>query len=166
MDFSSMFPSFSSFATQRAERLIEPATQRRGLRRAITTDCQVVAEDGFRLLGEQTLDVSPDGLLLASQARACIGENVIVSLRLPRGQSWIDAEGTIVRVVRGLRDRDRGHSFGVRFDRIDDFDLALLRGSLAGFPPTIPARRVRPDYAATIATIMYPVLKRVSRVGA
>lgn len=144
-----------------AERLIEPAAQRRGLRRSISTHCQVVTDEGFRLLGEETLDVSDKGLLVASRASACLGEKVFVSLRLPRGQTWIDAEGTIVRVVRGLRNGDSGRGFGIRFERIDDFDLILLRSALDGVPPTVPSRRVRPDYAATVANIMYPVLKRL-----
>ena len=156
MDFEAFTPTFSF-----AEQLIEPAAQRKGLRRAISTECQVVTEEGFHLLGEETLDVSDKGLLVASHASACIGETVFVSLRLPRGQSWIDAEGTVVRVVRGLRNGDAGRGFGIRFERIDDFDLILLRAALDGVPPTVPARRVRPDYAATVANIMYPVLKRL-----
>lgn len=157
MDFVGFDPSFSF-----AEKLIEPASQRRGVRRAIRTECQVVTDEGFHLLGEETLDLSDKGLLVKSHASACIGETVFVSLRLPRGQSWIDAEGKIVRVVRGLRNGDQGRGFGIRFERIDDFDLILLRSALDGVPPSVPARRVRPDYAATVANIMFPVLKRLS----
>ncbi|MEM9067040.1 MAG: PilZ domain-containing protein [Myxococcota bacterium] len=142
--------------------LIASAAQRTSLRRSVRTSCQVVAEDGFRLLGEETLDVSGEGLLLRSTATARIGETVLISLRIPHGQSWIDAEGTITRVVRGLRVSDLARGFGVRFHRISGFDRALLQGALETLPPPSPARRVRPDYAATVANIMFPVLDRMS----
>ena len=134
--------------------LIRLHTERGTLRRAVRTVCQVVAEEGFRLLGEETLDLSPRGLLLRSDAEATIGEPVFVALRTPRGQSWIDATGRVARIVRGTRRRDRGRALGVRFDRLAPIDAALLAASLRGFPPPAPARRVRRDYAGTVSLLM------------
>ncbi len=142
--------------------LIAEAADRRSLRRLAQTPCQVVAEEGFRLLGEQTLDLSPDGMLLRSDAIARLGELVYVSLRVPFGRSWIDAEGEIVRVVRGLRRTDPARGLGVRFTRISAFDRALLHGALERLPTLEAARRPRRDYAATVAHIMFPVLARLS----
>ncbi len=142
--------------------VIAEATDRASLRRAARTPCQVVADDGFRLLGEWTLDLSGDGLLVRSDASARIGELVYISLQVPQGRSWIDAEGEIVRVVRGLRRSDAARGLGVRFTRISAFDRALLSGALELLPPVMPARRMRRDYAATVANIMFPVLRRLS----
>lgn len=142
--------------------VIAEATDRASLRRVTETPCQVVAEEGFRLLGERTLDLSADGLLLRSDATARLGEHVYVSLQVPLGRSWIDAEGEVVRVVRGLRRGDRARGLGVRFTRISAFDRALLSGALELLPPVAPARRARRDYATTVANIMFPVLTRLS----
>ncbi|MDH5490712.1 MAG: PilZ domain-containing protein [Myxococcales bacterium] len=134
-------------------RIISPARDRITLRRAIRTRCQVVAEEGFRLLGEETLDLSEEGMLLVSTASAELGERVFVSLCLPSGRSWIDAEGEVTRIVRGRRLGDRSPSLGLRFDRLDAPDRALLKGSLRHRPPPLPLRRERVDYAATIRAI-------------
>lgn len=127
-----------------------PRHDRRSVRRGVRTECQVVAEEGFRLLGEHTLDVSTTGLLLLSDANVRVGEAVILSLRLPGGVSWIDATGVIARVVRGVRRHDRGRGVGVAFDRLATFDRALLLGSLHGRPPLAPGRDLRRDYASAV----------------
>ena len=127
--------------------------RRQSVRRDVRTVCEVVAEDGFRLLGTETLDVSAEGLLVRSEALADVGETVFVSLRIPGGQTWIDAEGTLVRFIRGLRDGDEGRGWGVRFERIDPVDRGILAGSLVGKPPPLPRRGVKRDYAGTIAEL-------------
>ena len=132
---------------------ILPELRRQSVRRDAHTECQVVAEDGFRLLGERTLDVSDEGLLLQSEALADIGETVFVSLKVPGGVSWSDAAGVIVRYIRGLRDGDRGRGWGIRFEQIDPVDRGILRGALVGRPPPLPCRVVKRDYATTIADI-------------
>ncbi|MCS6797243.1 MAG: PilZ domain-containing protein [Myxococcota bacterium] len=129
---------------------IEPARQRRSMRRAVTTDCQVVADTGFRLLGRWTLDVSTEGIRVASLGHTARGEVVYVSLRLPRTSLWIDAIGEVVRVARGRRTGEPGPALGIRFTSIEPVDRALLAASLRGLPPPLPARRVRVDYAAAV----------------
>ncbi len=132
---------------------VKKACDRRSVRRAVAVDCQVVAEDGFRLIGEQTLDLSEMGMLVRSDAEVFAGESVIVSLRAPRSRQWLDAEARVVRLVAGRRDRDRGRAVGLRFERMDAMDYAVLSGSLRGLPPPLPGRQLRTDYAAAIRAI-------------
>lgn len=133
--------------------LILSARQRHTLRRAADVSCQVVAERGFRLLGERTLDLSTDGMLLRSDAEVGIGEEVLVALRMPGGISWLDAEARVTRIVEGRREGDRGRAIGLRFERMDNVDRVLLGASLRGMPPPVPGRRLRRDYATTVRLI-------------
>ena len=118
---------------------------RHSVRRAVSAECQVVAENGFRLLGERTLDVSRQGLLLASRADASIGESVFVALKSPNGCSWLDAEGFVARVLDG--------GIAIRFTQMSTIDRIMLAESLRGLPPPVPRRRPRPDYAATVRAL-------------
>jgi len=124
--------------------------ERRMVRRALRAECHAVAEDGFRFLGEQTLDLSEGGLLLQSDHEAEVGETVLLSLKVPGGRSWIDAEATIARIVRGHRTSDEGRAYGLRFEQMAPLDRAVLAGSLEGSPPPPPARRLRRDYARSV----------------
>lgn len=124
--------------------------ERRMVRRALRTECHAVAEDGFRFLGEQTLDLSECGVLLRSDREAEVGETVLLSLKVPGGRSWIDAEATIARIVRGQRTGDEGRAYGLRFEQIAPLDRAVLAGSLEGSPPPPPARGLRRDYAGSV----------------
>ena len=129
------------------------ARDRKVVRRRLRTDCHVVAEDGFRFLGEHTNDLSTRGFCLQSEHDAELGESVVLSLRVPGGLSWIDAEARIVRVVRGLRQTDAGRAYGLRFEHMSTLDRALLAGSLWGKPPVPPARRLRRDYANAVLSL-------------
>jgi len=125
--------------------------ERKVLRRQVRANCQVVAEEGFRLLGIRTLDLSDEGLLLHSSAPVAIGERVFVSLEAPGMRDWVDAEADVVRIVRGRRDTDMLCGIGLAFVRMDPLDRAILRASLARRPPPIPARHPRKDYVGSIA---------------
>lgn len=127
--------------------------ERRMVRRALRTDCHAVAEDGFRFLGEQALDLSEGGLLLRSDREAEIGETVLVSFKVPGGRTWVDAEATVARVVRGHRRGDRGRAYGLHFQQIAPLDRAILAGSLEGAPPPPPARDLRRDYAGSVFSL-------------
>ncbi|MEO0326369.1 MAG: PilZ domain-containing protein, partial [Myxococcota bacterium] len=133
------------------ELLLEAPRPRSTVRRAVRTRCEVVAEQGFRLLATETSDVSDMGLLVPSAAGVALGEVVFVSLRLPARVSFIDAEAEVVRVLRGRRHTDHTRSIGLHFTRIDAADRALLLASLRGLPPPIPARPRPKDYAASVA---------------
>lgn len=129
------------------------AFDRRATRRSVLVDCQVVREHGFELLGERAVDLSLHGMLLSSRRSARIGEEVIVTLRVPGTRQWIDTLATVVRVVHGRRAGDRGPAIGLAFDPLAPEDERLLRNSLGVFPPILPARTPRVDYAATAALI-------------
>jgi hypothetical protein len=116
-------------------------------------DCQVVRERGFVLLGEHAVDLSMHGMLLSSKKSARVGEELIVSFRVPGTRVWIDTIATVARVVQGYRRGDRGPGLGLAFDRLSDEEERILRDALAVFPPTLPARPSRVDYAATAAFI-------------
>lgn len=132
---------------------IDPCHDRTSLRKRAHVPCQVVAEDGFRLLGAELLDVSPKGVLVASHGNARVGEPVLLSLRVPGTRQWIDAEGHVARLVRGVRGTDRGPAIGIALSKIDAVDRAMLVGAIEKLPPSAPARAVRKDYASAIRAI-------------
>jgi Tfp pilus assembly protein PilZ len=132
---------------------IEPCHDRLSLRKRAHVPCQAVAEDGFRLLGAQLLDVSPKGALVASNGTARLGEPVLLSLRVPGTRHWIDAEGRVSRVVRGTRTSDRGPAIGIELTRMDALDRAMLMGAIETLPPAVPARKLRRDYASAVRAI-------------
>jgi hypothetical protein len=128
--------------------------ERKVLRRQVRANCQVVAEEGFRLLGIRTLDLSDEGLLLHSSASVAVGERVFVSLEAPGMREWVDAEAVVARVIRGRRDTDMLCGVGLSFVRMDPLDRAILRASLVDRPPPVPARHPRKDYVGSIAMPM------------
>ena len=129
------------------------SSDRRSVRRSVFVDCQVVRERGFELVGERAIDLSQDGMLLLSAAPVRIGEELIVTFRVPGSQRWVDAMATVVRTVRGQRRGDRGPAIGLAFDPLAAEDNLLVRAAIERFPPVYPARAPRIDYVATAAFI-------------
>jgi hypothetical protein len=118
-------------------------SKRRAVRRATKTSCQVVSTIGFELLGERALDLSPNGLLLACDAPAAVGEELVISFQTPgRDPIWLDAEAEVARIVYGYRHGDPGYCAGLRFTYIERSARGELLARLAGFPPPIPRRRL------------------------
>ncbi len=134
-------------------RWVQDAAERRSVRRVAEIDCEVVAEEGFRLLSRRGLNVSAEGLLVQSDQVARLGESVLVSLRAPGSRSWLDGEATVVRLVRGRRSVCDVPALGLKFRHLDAVSQAILSGSLRGLPPPVPARPLRRDYAGTILRI-------------
>ena len=131
--------------------ILVPASQRRALRRAVRIDCQVVRERDFKLLGDWALDLSPDGILVVSNADVLTGEEVIVSFKVPRTSIVLDTEATVARVVHGRRPTDRHRrALGIAFDSLDETARWALRSSLRDFAPPLPSRKPRIDYAASV----------------
>jgi hypothetical protein len=126
---------------------------RRAQRRAVFVDCQVVREHPFELVGECAIDLSTHGMLLLSNARVRLGEELVVSFRVPGEGRYVDTLAIVTRVVRGVRRGDRGPAIGLMFHPLSSDDNALLRWALRRFPPTLPARAPRVDYAATAGFI-------------
>ncbi len=129
------------------------ATDRRALRRAVSFECQVVREHDFVLLGHRGVDLSTDGMLVESDAQAVLGEEVIVTFRVPGTTRWVDTLASVARVVRGGRRADRGRALGLVFDPLSSDDNLAIRCALRRHPPTFPSRSMRIDYVATAALI-------------
>lgn len=129
------------------------AFDRRATRRSVLVDCQVVRERGFELVGERAVDLSMHGMLLCSKRSAQVGEELIVTLRVPGTRVWIDTTAIVTRVVHGRRNGDRGPALGLAFGGFTPEEERLLRSALQVFPPILPARIPRIDYAATAALI-------------
>ncbi len=127
--------------------------QRRSVRRVVRTRCQAVALDEFRLIGDRILDLSPRGLLLACDDRVETGQELVISFQAPHGGPWIDVEAEVARVIGGWRPYDPGYAAGLRFTHIEQRARGELLTRLAGFPPPIPQRRVRTNYAETVSRI-------------
>ena len=127
--------------------------ERREVRRAISMTCQIVRERDFRLVSEKALDVSPDGMLVATDVELEPGENVFVSFRATELGLWFDTEARVARVIRGRRPGDRGRGIALRFSTLPRVKRFILRGHLRRVPPPIPRRAQRIDWAATIRSI-------------
>lgn len=137
--------------------VLVPIHRRRSLRRHYRARCQAVELGRFQLIGERILDLSPRGALLACDASVHPGDRVMLSFRAPRDGAWIDAEGEVARVIEGWRAGDPGYCAGVRFLHVERDVRAELLVRLAGFPPPVPTRRSRVDYAETVRRIALAV---------
>src|SRR5262249_18408044 len=113
---------------------------RRTFRRALLLPCQVVRERDFRLVADQLLDVSTGGLLARTRLPVLTGEDVIVSFRGPRTNTWIDAEATVARVVHGRRPGARGRCIGVEFHSLSEELTRRLFHELRGLSAPWPTR--------------------------
>jgi len=127
--------------------------ERREVRRAITLTCQVVRERDFRLVSEHAIDLSPDGMLVATDVDLEPGENVFVSFRATDLGIWFDSEARVARQVRGRRPGDKGKGIALRFMTMSRVKRFILRNHLRRVPPPIPRRSQRIDWAATIRSI-------------
>lgn len=123
--------------------------ERREIRRALPMTCQVVRERDFRLVAEQALDVSPDGMFIPTDIALEPGENLFVSFRATELGIWFDTEASVARVVHGRRPRDKGRGVGLRFSTLSGVRRLILRGHIRRVPPPVPARPQRIDYTAT-----------------
>jgi PilZ domain len=120
--------------------------KRREIRRAMRMGCRVVRESNLRLVGDRTLDLSPEGLLVLSDERVDPNEELIVSFMATNLGIWFDTMAKVSRVVEGRRDGDGGRAVGVRFTSLPAVSRLILRGSLRKVPPPLPKRpRVRID---------------------
>lgn len=128
--------------------------QRRAVRRAARTRCQVVELAGFSLLSEQVVDLSARGMLIACTRPTRVGAELQVSFRVP-GQSeqaspelWFDAEAVVARVVAGQRWSDEGLGAGIEFTYFEKSSRHELLARLVGYPQPSPKFR-DPDSVRT-----------------
>ena len=121
---------------------LEPV--RSAFRRFVRLDCQVVREHDFRLIGDLALDLSTKGMRVRARARILTGEELLIAFRPPRCNRWIDAHGTVARVVHGRRPGDTGVSFGIEFHGMESEHQELLFEQLRGMVAPDAMRPPRP----------------------
>lgn len=126
---------------------------RREVRRSISLPCQIVREKDFRLIAETALDLSPDGMLIATEMDLDPGENVFVSFRATELGIWFDSEAKVARVIRGRRPTDKGKGIGLHFSTMSNVKRFILRNHLRKVPPPVPRRKQRIDWTSTIMEI-------------
>lgn len=125
--------------------------ERREIRRAVNLACQVVRERDFRRVADRAFDVSPDGMLVASESDLQIGDKVIVTFRATGLDLWFDSEAEVARVEAGRRTGDRGRAVGLRFSSMNPVKRLILRTALRRVPPPLPRRAQRIDWARSVA---------------
>jgi len=124
--------------------MLQTMIQRRAVRRAVRTRCQLVGVEEFRLLGERVVDLSPRGMLVACDRSTRIGADMLVSFKVPgRDEIWLDAEAVVARIIEGQRFGDAGYCAGLDFTYFEKTARNELLARLAGCPPPVPRRRLR-----------------------
>jgi hypothetical protein len=130
--------------------------KRRALRRAVRLPCIAVSTDGYRLVGQQVLDLSPRGVLVSSAAMLKLGDEIFISFLPPGDGRWMNAQAEVTRLIPGLRPWDPGPCAGLVFTNLSAPKRGELLARLAGIPPTVPrrplrfGRRSRDAYANTV----------------
>lgn len=113
----------------------------RPIRRTAHVACQVVRERDFRLVADQVVNLSLDGMLVGPADPVLTGEKIIVSFPSPVGKGWIDAEATVVRVLHGRRPGEFRRALGLEFEALDTESRSVLKECLSRIPPTPPGTR-------------------------
>jgi PilZ domain-containing protein len=116
--------------------------------------------DTWGLVGDRTLDLSPQGMLVLSDERLEWGTELVVSFQATELPIWFDTLASVTRVVEGRRPGDDGRAIGVHFETLPAVSRLILRGHLRRHPLTL-ARRERPvellpadpDYAQIVREI-------------
>jgi hypothetical protein len=137
-----------------------PSNRRGEMRRSLRLGCRVRRKDG-RLVGDRTLDLSPQGMLVLSDERLADGAELFVSFQATELAVWFDTRATLRRIVEGRRPGDRGRALGLRFDSLPAVSRLILRGHLSSAPDVVPQREPPPelrsrsvDYADAVRRIM------------
>jgi hypothetical protein len=141
-----------------------PVNRRRETRRSVRLGCRVRRMDDWSLLGDRTVDLSPQGLLVLSDERVPEGTELVVSFQATELPIWFDTVATLTRVVEGRRPGDPGRAFGVRFEALPAVSRLILRGFLRRHPETSSQRELpydlavasheRPDYAGDVGRLL------------
>ena len=130
------------------------------MRRFTRLGCTVRRMDTWRLVGDRTIDLSPQGMLLLSDERLDYGTELVVSFQATELPIWFDTLATVTRVVEGRRPGDDGRALGVHFETLPAVSRLILRGHLRR-DPLVRSRRQRPvelvstdpDYAQIVKDI-------------
>jgi hypothetical protein len=138
-----------------------PPPNRRGeIRRLTRLGCVVRRVDTWRLVGDRTIDVSPEGMLVLSDERLDAGTELVVSFQATELPIWFDTLAIVSRIVEGRRPGDAGRAIGVRFETLPAVSRLILRGHLRKHPTAQPRREPPvellspdPDYAQWVKDI-------------
>jgi hypothetical protein len=122
-----------------------PTNRRREMRRRVRLACRVRRTDDWRLMGDRTLDLSPQGMLLLSEETADLGLDVVVSFQATELPIWFDTFARVTRVVEGRRPSDGGRALGIHFETLPAVSRLILRGFLGRHPLTEAQRSVPLD---------------------
>jgi len=122
-----------------------PPNRRGEMRRRLRLACHVRRMDTWRLLGDRTLDMSPEGMLVLSDERVDEGTELVVSFQATELPIWFDACAKITRIVEGRRPGDTGRALGVHFETLPAVSRLILRGFLRRHPLTSPRRELPLD---------------------
>lgn len=129
------------------------ASERLGLRRGVRLPCQVVRESDFALISDLCLDLSPRGMRVRALSPLRRGDQVLVSFRVPDAGVHMDLRAVVSRVAPGRRRGESCASVGLSFVGISAFQGMLLSARLKGFPPPVPMRHLRVDYAGAVRAV-------------
>jgi PilZ domain len=140
------------------------ASERLGLRRRVRLPCQVVSERDFSLVSDLCLDISPRGMCVRTLPTPpwaddeyvpaiARGTEVLVSFRVPDAGVHMDLSAIVSRVAAGRRRGESGQSLGLSFVGISALEGMILSARLKGFPPPVPLRHLRIDYAAAVRAV-------------
>jgi hypothetical protein len=134
------------------------------MRHAVRLGCRVRRVEDWRLLGDRTVDLSPQGMLVLSDEHVDEGTSLVVSFQATELPIWFDTCATVTRIIHGRRPGDGGRALGVHFDTLPAVSRLILRGFLRKMPriqakrePPLEAARAqddaRIDYAETVRRI-------------
>jgi hypothetical protein len=131
------------------------------MRRRARIGCRVRHPDSWALVGDRTVDLSPQGMLLLSDERIVQGDELVVSFQATELPIWFDTLACVTRVVQGRRPGDPGRALALRFQTLPAVSRLILRGFLGKLPQVAPQREPplqlrpapRPDYARIVREI-------------
>lgn len=101
-------------------------------RKPIKVQITVHDGEGFGDLYFETKDISTGGIFITSDLLLDVGEKLHLEFHLPDSNKPVQAEGTVVRVIRvpRLPDQDFKPGMGIKFTKISDEDKKRLENFL------------------------------------
>ncbi len=133
--------------------VFETRSKRSGARHGIALPCEVVSLSDMRSLGDYTIDVSNNGLLLACDKHVRLGTQVLVNMLVPFTDLRLFGKGVVSRVTHGRRENDTAPAIGIELESVDADLHHALEAKLAKIPPRVPMRHLRRNYAGLIEQI-------------
>jgi hypothetical protein len=145
------FPPVARGVFARSVRMLTPSVKRSGhgglsvnrrteIRRGVYLGCRVRKLVSQALVGDRSIDLSPQGMLVLSDEWLEPGDELFVSFLTTDLPIWFDTRATVARIIEGRRPGDRGRALALRFQTLPAVSRLILRGHLRKIPPTLPQR--------------------------